>query len=98
VRNGDPRPLSAGRTRNATVEADSGARRAFVAQLQFRVGERQERIVEVERKIGCNANNSSLPTATLSACMRHDQSGRVSGDVLTAIAAQSMGRDKGEKE
>jgi len=42
VRNGDPRPLSAGITRNSTFEADSGALREFVEQLQSRVGELQE--------------------------------------------------------
>jgi hypothetical protein len=98
VRNGDPRLLADGITHDATVAADSGSRRAFVAQRQSRVGELQERLVEVERTIGRNASNASLPTAMLSACVRHDQSGRVGGDVSSAIAARSMGRERGVKE
>ena len=51
VRNGDLRLLSAGITRNIHLEAENGALREFVEQLQSQVGELQERIVEVERKI-----------------------------------------------
>jgi hypothetical protein len=38
VRNWASRLLSAGITRNSTVEADNGALREFVEQLQSRVG------------------------------------------------------------
>ena len=51
MRNGDPRLLSAGITRNSTFEADSGALREFVEQLQSRIGELQERIVELQERI-----------------------------------------------
>jgi hypothetical protein len=49
VRNGDLRLLSAGITRNIQLEAENGALREFVEQLQSRVGELQERIVEPPR-------------------------------------------------
>ena len=77
MRNGDPRLLSAGITRNSTFEADSGALREFVEQLQSRVGELQERIVEVERKIGRNSNNSSLPPSRDDAAAREERVNRV---------------------
>lgn len=76
MRNGDPRLLSAGITRNSTFEADSGALREFVEQLQSRVGELQERIVEVERKIGRNSNNSSLPPSRDDAAAREERVNR----------------------
>lgn len=76
MRNGDPRLLSAGITRNSTFEADSGALREFVEQLQSRVGERQERIVEVERKIGRNSNDSSLPASRDDATARGERVNR----------------------
>jgi hypothetical protein len=47
VRNGDLRLLSAGITRNIHLDAENGALREFVEQLPSRVGELQERIVEV---------------------------------------------------
>lgn len=42
MRNGDLRLLSAGITRNIHLEAENGALREFVEQLQSRVGELQE--------------------------------------------------------
>ena len=41
MRNGDPRLLSAGITRNIHLGAENGAFREFVEQLQSRVGELQ---------------------------------------------------------
>ena len=37
-----------GMTRNIHLEAENGALREFVEQLRFRVGELQERIVELQ--------------------------------------------------
>jgi hypothetical protein len=70
VRDGDLRLLSAGTTRNIHLEAENGALREFVEQLQSRVGalqerivELQERIVEVERKIGRSCRSTPWAAA-----------------------------------
>jgi hypothetical protein len=70
VRNGDLRLLSAGITRNIHLEAENGALREFVEQLQSQVGELQEsivelqeRIVEVERKIGRSCRSTPWASA-----------------------------------
>jgi transposase len=76
VRNGDLRLLSAGITRNIHLEAESGALCEFVEQLPSRVGELQERIVEVERTIGRNSNNSSLPPSRDDAAAREERVNR----------------------
>ncbi len=63
MRNGDLRLLSAGITRNIHLEAENGALREFVEQLQSRVGELQERIVEL-RSADRNGGSAYTPVAT----------------------------------
>jgi hypothetical protein len=48
-------------TRNIHLEAENGARREFVEQLQFRVGELQERIVELQAHRRSQQDGAFLP-------------------------------------